>query len=221
MALGALAAVAVIVVAATQLPRWQKTHAGEATAPATQQAPAQTQPPAAQVQPATQPPTGQESPAARPPAEPPAVRAESKPAARPPRTQPQAPAQPAGRAATSPAETPQPPPPSERAQPAPAQPSVSPEAQAALSADLLKVREQAISLAARADALHSSLKNLQDQQQRAGLSMRTDIATSWKRMDYFLDEAEAALKARDLAGAKRAVSLAEREADRLDQFLGH
>jgi hypothetical protein len=85
---------------------------------------------------------------------------------------------------------------------------------------LAKVREHAITVAARADALRSSLKNLEAEQRRSGLSLRTDIATSWRRMEAFLDEADAALKAGDLAGAKRAIAVAEREADRLDQFLG-
>lgn len=50
--------------------------------------------------------------------------------------------------------------------------------------------------------------------------MRTDISASWKRMEYLLDEAEADLKAGDVPGARRNLDLAEREADRLDQFLG-
>ncbi len=216
MALGALTAVAVIVVAATQLPRWQKTQAGESAAPAAQQMPMQTQPPAQQtpspVQPtAAQPPAAQETK----PVQPLPAALESRPPTRPPRTATQA----AEPAKTAPPVQP-PPPAAEPARQAPSEPAVSPELREAFRKEFLQVRERAISVAARADALRSSLKNLEDQQRRSGLSLRTDIATSWKRMDYFLDEAEAALKARDLPGAKRAVTLAEREADKLDQFLG-
>jgi hypothetical protein len=82
------------------------------------------------------------------------------------------------------------------------------------------LRERVITLASRANALRSSLQNLEAQQRRAGLSLRTDIATSWRRMEAFLDEGEAALKARDLPGLRRSLNLAEREADRLDEFLG-
>jgi hypothetical protein len=77
-----------------------------------------------------------------------------------------------------------------------------------------------IFLGSRANALRSSLQNLEQQQRASGLSMRTDISASWKRMEYLLDEAEAALKASDVPGARRNLDLAEREADRLDQFLG-
>jgi len=216
MALGALAAVVVLAVAVTQLPRWQKTRASETTAPVTQQA-----------LPAAQPPAQAPQEAQPPPAQPPPAATESKPAPRPPRTQPQEPAKPAGRTTPPPAETTPPPAAAERAQPAPeparetpAQPSVSPELREAFRKEFMQVREHAISLAARANALRASLQNLEEQQRRSGLSMRTDIATSWKRMEAFLDEAEAALKDRDLPGAKRALALAEREADRLDRFLG-
>jgi hypothetical protein len=207
MALGALAAVAVIVVAATQLPRWQKTQAGETATPAAQQAPVQTQPPAQQPQPSVEPP----------PAQPPAVQ-ETKPVATEPKRPARPPSSPAPAAelAKTPPPVQQPPQSAEPARQVPAEPTVTSEQRQ----EFLQIRERAISLAARADALRASLKNLEDQQRRSGLSLRTDISTSWKRMDYFLDEAEAALKARDLPGAKRAVNLAEREADKLDQFLG-
>jgi hypothetical protein len=77
-----------------------------------------------------------------------------------------------------------------------------------------------ISVASRANALRASLQNLEAQQRRAGLSLRTDIATSWRRMEAFLDETEAAMKGRDWLGFRRSLALAEREADRLDEFLG-
>jgi hypothetical protein len=39
-------------------------------------------------------------------------------------------------------------------------------------------------------------------------------------MEFLLDEAEAALKRQDLAAAKRNLDNAERETDKLEQFLG-
>jgi len=202
MALGAVVAIVVIVLAATQIPRWQKTQAGESTTPpAAQETPAQVQPPSQPTTPAEQPPPAQ--PAAQPPAA-----AKTKPSAvsgaKPP--------------ATTPTETPQAAAPAETPQAAPpARPEARPEL---LAAEIQRLRERMITLASRANALRASLQNLEAQQRRAGLSLRTDMATSWRRMEAFLDEAEAARKARDGLGFRRSLTLAEREADRLDEFLG-
>jgi hypothetical protein len=85
---------------------------------------------------------------------------------------------------------------------------------------LQQLRERMVFLASRANALRTSLQNLEQQQRASGLSLRGDISASWKRMEFLLDEAEAGLKARDPNAAKRNLDLAEREVDRLDQFLG-
>ena len=75
-------------------------------------------------------------------------------------------------------------------------------------------------LAARSNAVRGTLQNREQQQRSQGLGLRTDIAASWKRMEFLLDEAEAALKRQDLPGAKRNMDLAERETDKIEQFLG-
>jgi hypothetical protein len=92
-------------------------------------------------------------------------------------------------------------------------PQVNPEA-------LESARERLGMLGTRANALIVAVRNLQQQQQQMGVGMRTDITTSWKRMEFLLDESEAALKRQDLAGTKKNLDQAEREADKLDRFLG-
>jgi serine/threonine-protein kinase len=202
MALGAVVAIVVIVLAATQIPRWQKTQAGESTtAPAAQETPAQVQPPSQPTTPAEQRPPAQ--PAAQPPAA-----AKTKPSAVSSAKSP----------ATTPTETPQAAAPAAAPQAAPAaRPEARPEPSAA---EIQQLRERMITLASRANALRASIQNLEAQQRRAGLSLRTDMATSWRRMEAFLDEAEAAMKGRDWLAFRRSLDLAEREADRLDEFLG-
>lgn len=210
MALGAVAAILVIVLAATQLPRWYKAGA-KSTLPPPQQQEIQAppaQPPQAestaplapppQVQP---PPAGASSAASRTQAAPPKTRAVSPP--------PQA--------ATSPQPPPQatqPPPPTQTTAPGP------PATDTADREALQQLRERMVFLGSRANALRASLQNLEQQQRASGLSLRGDISASWKRMEFLLDEAEAALKARDANAAKRNLDLAERETDKLDQFLG-
>jgi len=53
-----------------------------------------------------------------------------------------------------------------------------------------------------------------------GLWYARDISASWKRLEYLLDQAEGAIKRQDLAAARRNLNLAERETDKLEQFLG-
>ncbi len=215
MGLGALVAVAVLAVAAIQLPKWYRTRAGSAPPPVVE-TPAQpvaeapqpvaeavSQPPAPAV-PAAQPPlqsVAQPEPVAPKPA---AVRVPraSVPAKMPAVSEP---------AASQPVQVQQ-----QAAPQLPPQavvPTVDPEA-------LESARERLGMLGTRANALIVALRNLQQQQQRMGVGMRTDITTSWKRMEFLLDESEAALKRQDLAGTKKNLDLAEREADKLDKFLG-
>jgi hypothetical protein len=75
-------------------------------------------------------------------------------------------------------------------------------------------------LASRAGAVSSSLKSLQQQQQRSGFGLRGDMASSWKRMEYYMDQAEAAVSAKDADAAKENVENAEREIAILEKFLG-
>jgi phage shock protein A len=58
------------------------------------------------------------------------------------------------------------------------------------------------------------------EQARQGLGMRGDILTAEQRMENYMDDAEAALRAGDPDRAKKALQTAEREIDKIDTFLG-
>ena len=75
-------------------------------------------------------------------------------------------------------------------------------------------------LASRAGAVSSSLESLQQQQQRSGFNLRGDISSSWKRMEHYMDQVEAALAAKDPDAAKENMESAEREITTLEKFLG-
>jgi hypothetical protein len=75
-------------------------------------------------------------------------------------------------------------------------------------------------LSARANAARGTLQHLEEQQRKEGYGMCGDISASWKRLEYLLDQAEGAIKRQDLAAARRNLNLAERETDKLEQFLG-
>jgi hypothetical protein len=87
-------------------------------------------------------------------------------------------------------------------------------------AALDRARERLGLLGARVNAVRGTLQNLEQQQRSQGVGLRTDISASWKRMEFLMDEAEAALKRQDLKAAKRNLDNAERETDKLEQFLG-
>jgi serine/threonine-protein kinase len=232
--IGSLATIAVLVVAAMQLPRFFGTRAG---APAA----VETAAPAPEAQPAQQP-----EPAAEPQSQPPAMAAEPAPSApgaaperldaapastAPARSTPAATASPARRMESAPAapqrsaaaapavqETP----------PAPAQPSYQPppQAQPAVAAaaaderELSELRERLMLLGARVNAAQASLNRLKQEQARMGLGLRGDIAAAAQRMEFYMDEAEGAIKRGDAAAAKRHLENADRETARLEKFLG-
>ena len=83
-----------------------------------------------------------------------------------------------------------------------------------------QLQKRMVMLASRAGAVRSSLETLQRQQAAMGLNLRGDILASWKRMEHYMDQAEAALNKRDAAAARRHLEAAEREIDRLESFLG-
>ncbi len=86
--------------------------------------------------------------------------------------------------------------------------------------DLQKLNDRMTLLAARANAVKTSLENLERQQQSQGLSLRGDIATSLGRMEAYMDASDKALSAANAESATRNMDLAEREIDRLEKFLG-
>lgn len=231
--IGSVATIAVLVLAATQLPRFFGTRAGA---------------PAAVEQPV---PAAEASPVSMPEPEPAASQPEAKPEAiqpggdaaldlkplqpAPARTAPGMPSSPARRlesreAAPQSSYTPaQPSPaaaepagqPAAQAQPSYQPPApVQPAAPAVDERELSELREKLMLLGARVNAAQASLNRLKQEQARMGLGLRGDIAAAAQRMEYYMDEAEAALKRGDAAAAKRHLDNADRETTRLEKFLG-
>jgi serine/threonine-protein kinase len=213
IALGSLATIAVIVAAATQIPKFRRTAAESAPA-ATASAPAQP-PPASAPSPAPAP--AETQPASPPPVETPAPA--TKAAAQPVRR-----SAPAAAAVSAPAQQPVEQPVSPPPQAPPQQASQAPAASAvdaAKAEQLQKIHEQLMLLGIRAGTVKSSLDALRSAQARSGLGLRADMAASAQRMDYLLDETDAALKRGDAVAAKRNLDLAEKEVSKLENFLGH
>ena len=75
-------------------------------------------------------------------------------------------------------------------------------------------------LSGRASSVVASLGTLQRQQAAQGLGLRGDIVASQQRMQTYLSKAEAALLAKDAAGARKYLDLAAAEVERLEKFLG-
>jgi serine/threonine-protein kinase len=226
MALGALVAVAVLIGAATQIPKFRRASAENApvrseasSAPGAGQAssPAVAPGPALETQPAVSVPAGlpaNDGSPARSAGKPPA-RVSSYAASR----------LPAGRtdSAPSPQPPPQPAPPQAVAQPAPAAPSVQAPTAAsdnANSAELEKLKEQFNLLGVRAGTCKTGIENLRRAQASSGLGLRGDIAASAQRMDYYLNETESALQRKDAAAGKKSLDSAEREVSKIESFLG-
>ena len=233
--LGSLVTVAVLVVAAVQLPKYFGTRAVapppsmEPARPAAEGQPAQ----AAEPLPAAEPAREESAPAAaqQTPESAPGGAAAPAPVPVPARTASGAPISPVPRMETrgsapqrssAPAQpTPAQPTP---AQPAPAyQPPAQPQPAAAAAADereLGELREQLMLLGARVNAVQASLNRLKQEQARMGLGLRGDISAAAQRMEFYMDEAEAAIKRGDSAAAKRHLDNADRETARLEKFLG-
>jgi hypothetical protein len=222
MALGSLATVAVVVVAAIQAPKWfQPSGANAPTqapiAAASQNPPAQNQPAQTPQMPAQQPvaPTAAPSPVAATPLTAPERRQD----AAAPVTRTSAP--PAARPAVALAQAPQQMP-VQSAQPAATQASPEPpKVDQAKAAALHDHRELLMLLGTRANSIKGSLQTLQQQQARSGLNLRADMVTAQQRMDFYLDEADASFKFGDPAKMKKNLDSAEREIEKLEKFLGH
>jgi eukaryotic-like serine/threonine-protein kinase len=216
MALGAVVAIAVLSVGAMQLPKWLKTRAGERSTAVqdtgqqvtpTEQMPASELPltdPAAASQPA---PPGESAPVSGPESSPVAgavtprarrqVQADVRETAPPP-------SQPPAARQVAPAQT----------------PGAVPAADAANAAALKALQKEWPMLASRAGAVSGSLQNLQDEQKRSGFGLRGDITASWKRMEHYMDQVEAAISAKDPDAARENMESAEREITTLEKFLG-
>jgi serine/threonine-protein kinase len=228
--IGALVVVAILVVAAMQLPKFRQTAAE--TAPAAEPAAvaesapesSETAAPAQPEEAALQAPSSSlqaDTPQPPPPASTPVrsagsgfTAAQTRPAVRsaaatPAAASPQSPV--AFQAST------------ERAPSAPVQSPAPPSAPAEdprIAQQLNEVREQLNLLGIRMDTVKDSLNRLRQQQAASGLGLRGDMASAAQRMEYLYSQSEAALNRRDIEGAKKNLDLAEREVSKLETFLG-
>ena len=105
-------------------------------------------------------------------------------------------------------------------QPAAEQPEYAPVKPAVDTAALAAHREMVMLLGTRANAIKGSLNSMRQQQARMGVNLRQDIATAEQRMEFYLDDAEAAVKASDAARAKKSLESAERALETIEKFLG-
>jgi len=91
---------------------------------------------------------------------------------------------------------------------------------AAAAKELEELEDRMTPLAGRANAVKDSVEHLRQQQERAGYSLRQDISASLSSMERYMDNADAALKARSPEAAKKYMDLAEREIEKLEKFSG-
>jgi hypothetical protein len=82
------------------------------------------------------------------------------------------------------------------------------------------LREQLVLLGTRAGAIKRSVQTMQAEQNRTGVGMRPDVTAGMQRMEFYLDETEAALRAGDPAKGKKSLSSAEKEVGKLENFMG-
>jgi serine/threonine-protein kinase len=218
MGLGAVAAVLAIV-AVIALAPWKKTGAApaKADAPVTQPAPQLLAPVATQPEPQPQQPAA----------------AVSSPASTPGNASPRLPSRTPGMARSAPAAShsagqaqqpaeqqpvQQQPAPQQAVQEQPAQ--HQPAAPAGPSrAELQEVRESIALIGVRASGIRTSLQSLQNSQGRKGLNLRGDMQSAANLMDTYLDGAQAALNAGDVAQARSFLDKAEPQVQKLEKFL--
>jgi serine/threonine-protein kinase len=133
------------------------------------------------------------------------VPAGSQPAAQAPAAQPLAP-------------TPQQPAPQQaiQQQPAPQQPAAP---KGPSRAELQEVRESLAQVGVRAAGIRTSLQSLQRSQAASGMNLRGDMQSAASLMNTYLDGAEAALNAGDIAQAKSFLEKAEPQVQKLEKFL--
>ena len=214
MGLGAAVAVLAIV-AVIALAPWKKISAtpSKTDAPVTQPVAQPTPQPAQPLAPQPEP----SAPVAAQPQPQPSAAALSTPV----NASPRVPARSQGIARTSPAASQQPaqqqsaPEPYVQ-QPAPQQPAapVGPS-----RAELQEVRESLALVDVRASGIRTSLQSLQRSQAASGMSLRGDMQAAANLMKTYLDGAEAALNAGDVAQAKVFLDKAEPQIQKLEKFL--
>jgi eukaryotic-like serine/threonine-protein kinase len=202
VALGAVVAIAVLAAVALLGPRWYRTLAGGKAEPAKL-------PEAVQTAPAEPAPPAQAVP------QPPAVVVESSPA--PAAPEPAARPRRAVRAAESPRVT-QPVTPAEAAQVQPPPPQAKPDPR--IEEELGEQRERMMLMGTRVAAAQQSIQKIEHAQSQMGLSLRGDIREASHQVEFYLDEAQTALAARNAAKARQNLDKAERSLGIVERFLG-
>jgi serine/threonine-protein kinase len=86
-------------------------------------------------------------------------------------------------------------------------------------AELQEVRESIALIGVRASGIRTSLQSLQSAQGRKGLNLRGDMQSAANLMDTYLDGAQAALNAGDVAQARSFLDKAEPQVQKLEKFL--
>jgi serine/threonine-protein kinase len=76
-------------------------------------------------------------------------------------------------------------------------------------------------LAVRAQAANDSVEGLRRQMAAGGNNLRSDISASQSRMKMYMDKFDAAMNAGDPVAAKKYMGMAEREVETLEKFIGH
>ena len=214
MALGAVAAIAVLAVAGIEAPKYFRTNARD-QAPAPASAP-QTAAPTAAPQSAPAPIVSEPAPIPAPapvvaPQEAPA-RIEPAPVQKERPTQQQRPDRPSQPPVVN--ATPVPPPAQQQA----AAP-VAPSAPAVSTAELEKLEDRLAHLSSRMSSLDHSLQRLEQSQNASGLGLRSDFVQSRDMMHSFAGQAESALRSQDIPAATRYLDRAEIQVDKLAKAL--
>jgi serine/threonine-protein kinase len=88
------------------------------------------------------------------------------------------------------------------------------------SQEVRQAHERMINLDARASAASSGVQHIRSQQQAQGLEMRGDILASMNRLNSFMNEADRALQQNDVAAANEYMERADTEISTLERFLG-
>jgi eukaryotic-like serine/threonine-protein kinase len=87
--------------------------------------------------------------------------------------------------------------------------------------EIAKVQDEADKLNVRADTVTQSVETLRKQQLASGYNLRADIASSEQRMQLYITKGNAALQAQDLQNAQKYFTMAEPEIIKLEKFLNH
>jgi serine/threonine-protein kinase len=88
------------------------------------------------------------------------------------------------------------------------------------SAEIAALDDEVDQLSSRAIAVGTSLENLQKQQAAQGLGLRGDIVEAQQLMHAFLAKAKAAVQAKDVKSARKYLDMAERQTEKIEKFLG-